>query len=134
MPTKEYVKTAQKARALLFDAYVEFLDGDDHLRACEKLWQSAAHAIIAVAQQRGWEHDDLESLKRAAKCLSEEMDDEALFLQFDVADTFRVNVEYGFMEDFQLKGNRRDVRLFVDRVLSLPELSPESIASNQPQC
>ena len=58
MQTKEHVKTAQKARALLLEAYVEFADGDDHLKACEKLWQSAAHAITAVAQQRGWEHDD----------------------------------------------------------------------------
>ena len=48
MPTKEYVKTAQKSRALLMESYVEFLDGDDHLVACEKLWQSAAHAITAV--------------------------------------------------------------------------------------
>ena len=62
MTTKEHVKTAEKARSLLFDAYVEFLDGDDRLKACEKLWQSAAHAITAVAQQRGWEcGDDWES-------------------------------------------------------------------------
>ena len=58
MTTKEYVKTAQKARALLLESYVEFADGDDHLKACEKLWQAAAHAITAVAQQRGWECDD----------------------------------------------------------------------------
>ena len=63
MPTKEYVKTARKSRAVLMDAYVEFLDGDDDLKACEKLWQAAAHAITAVAQQRGWEcGDDPESL------------------------------------------------------------------------
>ena len=48
MPTEEYVKTAQKARALPLEAYVEFADGDDHLKACEKLWQSAAHAVAAV--------------------------------------------------------------------------------------
>ena len=129
MTAKEYVKTAQKSRVLLFEAYVEFADGDP-LKACEKLWQSAAHAITAAAQQRGWEYGDLHSLYKAAKLLGEEMDDERLFLQFDVADTFRANAEYGFMEDFQLKGNRRDVRHLVERVLSLPELLPNSDAEN----
>ena len=124
MTTKEHVKTAEKARSLLFDAYVEFLDGDDHLKACEKLWQSAAHAIAAVAQQRGWECGDADALHKAARRLADELDEEMLFLQFDAADTFRINVEYDFLEDFQLKGNRKDVRLLVERVLSLPGLSP----------
>ena len=130
MRTKEHVKTAQKARALLMEAYAEFLDGDDHLKACEKLWQSAAHAITAVAQQRGWECDGTDALHKAAKRLSDELDEEILFLQFDAADTFRINVEYDFLEDFQLKGNRKDVRLFVERVLSLPGLSPSGDVSN----
>ena len=124
MTTKEYVKTAQKARALLYEAYVEFADGD-RLKGCEKLWQSAAHAIAAAAQQRGWECGDVDALHKAAKRLAEELDEEILFLQFDVADTFRINVEYDFLEDFQLKGNRKDVRLFVERVLALPGLSPD---------
>ena len=123
MTTKEYVKTAQKSRALLFDAYVEFLDGDDHLKACEKLWQSAAHAIAAVAQQRGWECGDVESLFAAADRLSEETEDPLLASAFDIADTFRANVDLDFMEDFQLKGGRPRVRHLVESVLSLPELS-----------
>ena len=130
MTTKEYVKTAQKARALLFDAYVEFLDGDDRLKACEKLWQSAAHALTAVAQQRGWECGGTHALYKAVRRLADELDEEILFLQFDAADTFRINVEYDFLEDFQLKGNRKDVRLFVERVLSLPGLSPSGDVSD----
>ena len=62
MTAKEYVKTAQKARSLLFEAYVEFADGDDHLKACEKLWQSAAHAHRRRRPAAGWEcGDDWES-------------------------------------------------------------------------
>ena len=124
MPTKEYVQTAQKARQFLLAAYAEFADGDDCRPACEKLWQAAAHAIAAVAQQRGWPHGSPEARYAAVNRLAEELDDEMLLLQFDVADTFRVNAEYGFMEDFQLPGNRRDVHLFIERVLSLPELAP----------
>ena len=134
MTAKEYVKTAEKARTLLFDAYVEFLDGDDHLKACEKLWQAAAHAITAVAQQRGWECSNTHALHKAARRLADELDEEILFLQFDTADTFRINVEYDFLEDFQLKGNRKDVRLFVERVLSLPGLPPSGDVSNSQEC
>ena len=130
MPTKEYVKTAQKARVFLWEAYVEFLDGDDHLKACEKLWQSAAHAITAVAQQRGWECGDLESLCAAADRLSQETENPLLASEFDIADTFRANVDLDFMEDFQLKGSRPRVRHFVECVLSLPELSPATTAGN----
>ncbi len=123
MTTKEYLKSAQKARDLLYEAYVEFADGDDHLKACERLWQSAAHAIAAVAQQRGWEYSDLESLSAAADRLSEEMENPLLASEFEVADTFRLNADLGFMEDFQLKGSRPGVRHFVECVLALPELS-----------
>lgn len=128
MPTSKYACAAQQARALLLESYVEFADGGDQLKACEKLWQSAAHAITAVARQRGWAHGDLQSLRVAVKRLSEELDDEMLFLQFVVADTFRVNAEYGFMEDFQIEGDRQDVRLFIERVLSLPEMLPDGDA------
>ena len=128
MPTEEHAKTAQKARALLLEAYVEFLDGDDHLKACEKLWQSAAHAVKAVAQQRGWEHDDLESLSAAVDRLSEEMEDPLLSSSFSAVEMFRDNIEYDFMEDFQVKSGRPRARHFIERVLSLPELSVDSSA------
>ncbi len=124
MTTKEYVKTAQKARTLLFEAYVEFADGDDHLKACEKLWQAAAHAITAAAQQRGWGCDgDPESLNDIICRLSEEQDDPYLISAFSSAKMFRDNVEYGFMEDFQIKGSRPRARRFIEHILSLSEVS-----------
>ena len=122
MPIKEHVTTAQKARTLLLEAYVEFLDGDDELKACEKLWQAAAHAITAAAQKRGWECcDDLESLSAAIDRLSEEMEDSSLRSSYSSVEMFRDNVEYGFMEDFQIKGSRPRARQFIERILSLSE-------------
>ena len=122
MKTKEYVKTAQKARTLLCEAYVEFLDGDDHLKACEKLWQSAAHAIAAVAQRRGWDYrDDPETLNDIICRLGEEQDEPYLISSFSAIKMFRDNVEYDFMEDFQYKSARPRARLFVERLLSLSE-------------
>ena len=124
MPTKEYVKTARKSRILLMDAYVEFLDGDDDLKACEKLWQAAAHAITAVAQQRGWEcGDDPESLNDIICRLGEEQGEPNLISAFSAIKMFRDNVEYDFMEDFQYKSARPRARLFVEHILSLSEVS-----------
>ncbi len=130
MLAKEHIETAQKARALLLEAYVEFLDGDDHLKACEKLWQAAAHAITAVAQQRGWEYGGLESLYAAAARLSEELEGPLLASEFSITDSFRVNAEIGYMEDFQLKNSRPRVRHFVESVLALSELSQFGGAGN----
>lgn len=130
MLMQEHVKTAEKARSLLLEAYVEFADGDDRLRACEKLWQAAAHAITAVAQQRGWECGDLNALHAAADRLSEEREDPLLASEFDIADFFRVNVDIDYMEDPQLRSNRPHVRHFVESVLSLPELSPAGDSGN----
>ena len=122
MTTKEYVKTAQKSRALLFDAYVEFLDGDDHLKACEKLWQSAAHAIAAAAQQRGWEcGDDPESLNDTINRLAGEQNDPYLISAFSAAKMFRDNIDYDFMEDFQVKSARPRARKFIENILSMQE-------------
>lgn len=124
MSTAEYAKTAQKARALLLEAYVEFADGDDHLKACERLWQSAAHAVAAVAQQRGWRYsDDPESLNNIIIRLSVEQDEPNLVSAFSAIKIFRDNVEYDFMEDFQYKSARPRARKFIERILSMQEPS-----------
>lgn len=129
MTTAEHVKTAQKARTLLMESYVEFLDGDDHLKACEKLWQSAAHAIAAAAQQCGWEcGDDLESLSTTVDRLSEEVDEPLLKSSFSALEMFHDNIEYDFMEDFQLKSARPRALRFIERILSLHELPADSSA------
>ena len=123
MATKEYVETAQKARDLLFEAYVEFADGEDHLKACEKLWQSAAHAIAAVAQQRGWEYsDDPESLNDIICRLADEQDEQYLISAFSAIKMFRDNIDYDFMEDFQIKSARPRARKFIENILSMQEL------------
>ena len=128
MTTKEYVKTAQKARALLLEAYVEFADGDDHLKACGKLWQAAAHAITAVAQQRGWECENPESLNDIIDQLAEEKNDPYLISAFSSIKMFRDNVEFDFMEDFQIKSARPRTRRFVEYMLSLQESATDGVA------
>ena len=126
MSTKDYVQTAQKARYLLFEAYVEFADGNDNLKACEKIWQAATHAIRAVAQQRGWEcGEEWESLYSVLDRLAEEKDEPYLLSSFSALQIFRDNVEYDFMEDFQVKSARPRARKFIEQILSMQEVSTD---------
>ena len=50
MIVEEHKDTARK---FLRDAEREFAAGEN-LQASEKMWGAAAHAIMAVAQDRGW--------------------------------------------------------------------------------
>ena len=52
MGVLEHRETAQK---FLREADEFFAVGDD-LQGAEKMWGAAAHAVIAVCQQRGWRH------------------------------------------------------------------------------
>ena len=121
MPTPKHARAAQKARALLLESQADFANGDDHLKACQKLWQAAAHAITAVAQQRGWAHGGPDDLNRAVKRLAEDLDEPLLSSCFASVKMFRDNVEFDFMEEFQLKSARPRARHFIDRMLSLLE-------------
>ena len=121
MPTPKHARAAQKARALLLESQAEFANGDDHLKACQKLWQAAAHAITAVARQRGWPHDGPDDLNRVVNRLAEDLDEPLLSSCFASVKMFRDNVEFDFMEEFQLKSARHRARHFIDRMLSLLE-------------
>ena len=47
---------AQISRRFLAQARIH-LDEHDRLQAGEKIWGAAAHALKAIGEQRGWEHD-----------------------------------------------------------------------------
>ena len=61
MLTQNHAETAYE---FLEDSNREFAGGD-HLQASEKLWSAAAHAVMAVAQQREWLHRSHRALKNA---------------------------------------------------------------------
>ena len=121
MLTQIYWETAQKARALLLESQADFADGGDHLKACQKLWQAAAQAITAVAQHRGWYHAGPDDLNRAVQRLAEDLDEPLLSSCFASVKMFRDNVEFDFMEEFQLNSARPRARYFIDRMLYLLE-------------
>ena len=79
----------------------------------------AAHAMMAVAHQRGWPYDSHGSLKRAAGRLSNEENDQTIQLAFAVAEKFHINFYHHGMEDYELDANRPSVRALVERLLSI---------------
>ena len=115
MLVEEHVKAA---RIFLDESDILFDEGDV-LQGSEKVWGAAAHAMMAVAQQRGWPYDSDGSLKRAAAILSEESGDSSIADRFAVAEKFQINFYHHGMEDFQIARDRPRVRAPVERLLSM---------------
>ena len=120
MLTGEHSQTAQ---GFLAASDSEFAAGDI-LQGSEKLWGAAAHAVMAIAQQRGWRFGDHRALRAAANRLADELREPILASNFSVAEKLHANFYHDFMQDFEIHDDRQKVRDFVNRVLSLPELPP----------
>ena len=112
---EEHVLTA---RTFLDEADTLFAEGDV-LQASEKVWGAAAHAVMAVAQHRGWPHENHRSLKNAARRLSAETGDSSIGDRFAVAEKFHINFYHHGMEDYQMDDDRPRVRALVEQLLSL---------------
>ena len=104
----------------------EFLDASDRefaagdtLQASEKLWGAAAHAIMAVAQQRGLEHGTHRALINAARQIADAADDERLRSGILAAQHFHSNFYNGTMEPEDIEYDRPLVHRFVVLMLAL---------------
>ena len=115
MTSAEHIETAKQ---FLADSDREFLDGDE-LQASEKLWGAASHAVMAIAEQRGLRYRNHKELKILAQALADEYDDPFLRAGFSTAEKFHANFYHGFMEDFQIQGDRPVVHEFTSRVMEL---------------
>ncbi len=119
MLTNEYVRTAKQ---FLVDSDRCF-DQSDQMQGSEKLWGAAAHAIVAVAQHRGWRFGSHRYMCDAADSPEDELGDALIASDFGLAEKLHANYYHDFMKEFQLQRDRLAVHRFVDRVLSLSELS-----------
>ena len=113
----DHVQTAQDFLTKS-DGY--FAEGDV-LQGSEKLWGAAAHAVMAVAQERGWDYGSHYAIRQVALRLADEMEDERISLGLGVAEKFNANLYHNFMEDSELDMNRPLAQRFVERILSLVE-------------
>lgn len=115
MITTEHIQTAH-----------EFLDKSDHyfsegdeLQGSKKMWAAAAHAVMALSQQRGWNYGDHRSLRVAVRRIAEEQDDPLLELAFGIAEKFHANFHHKFMQNYEFKRDHSAVHHFVQRIRSL---------------
>ena len=108
----------QIAREILVKSDGYFAEGDV-LQGSEKLWGAAAHAVMAVAQQRGWKYGTHYTLRETALRLADELEDERISLGLGVAEKFHANFYHEFMEDSELDMNRPLAKRFVARMLAL---------------
>ncbi len=113
MQTTEHTQTAQD---FLEAADREFEAGDD-LQGSEKMWGAAAHAVMMLAQERGWPYGSHRQLGDAADRVARETGDDTLSSGFLAARGFRANSSIGFMEDDDISRGRRVARRFVEQVL-----------------
>ena len=117
MLTEQHTQTA---RDFLIAADREFAAGD-LVQGSEKLWGAAAHAVMAIAQQRGWQHRSHRSLKNAVLRLAEENNDPLIASDFLAAEKFHRNFYHDDMEDYERDADRPIVHRFVARVLDLAD-------------
>ena len=93
------------------------------LQASEKLWGAAAHAITAVAKQRGLEHGTHRTMINSARQIADEMDDNELRLELGMgilaAQHFHSNFYNGTMEPEDVEYDRPLVHRFVALMLAL---------------
>ena len=115
MLQQEHIHTAQD---FLQESDREFAEGKT-LQASEKLWGAAAHSVMAIGQQRGWQFGTHYDLKMAVRRLADECDDSKIVSDFSVAEKFHANFYHGFMEEFQISEDRPIVRHFVGRINAL---------------
>ena len=126
------VEHRETARKFLREADEFFRLGDD-LQGAEKMWGAAAHAVIAVCQQRGWRHRSHPAMTEAVERLADELraaDDEhtadILSAGFVVASNYHVHF---YHRDMDLEGGngryfnqaKRAVERFVERMLAVSE-------------
>ncbi len=115
MQVQEHSQTAQN---FIIDADRGFAAGE-LVQGSEKLWGAAAHAVMAIAQQRGWDYRSHRSLKNAIIRLAQERDDPLLASDFLAAEKFHRNIYHDDMEDWERDADRPIVERFVTRVLAL---------------
>ena len=115
MTVEDHLQTAQE----FLERSREEFAGNEELQGSEKIWGAVSHAVMALAMQRGWPINKHSDLRRAVNDLSQETGDGGMKANFSVAEKFHANYYHGFMEDFQIEGDRPLVEELVTHLLAL---------------
>ena len=95
----------------------EFAAGDE-LNGAELLWGAAAHAIIAVALERGRHYDSHGAFRNTIKALALLDRRPQWISELDTAEKFHIHFYHGGLTAQQIAVDRPKVASFVDRLLS----------------
>ena len=124
------------ARQFLREADANFIF-DEHLAGAERMWDAAAHAIIAVCQHRNWPHWNRADLDSSVMRLTDELrnagrEDEALGLEAGYVVACNSHINF-YHRDMDLDGGngryfamaRGVVHRFVEGMLAMSESTDE---------
>jgi uncharacterized protein (UPF0332 family) len=112
---EEHVRISRK---FVQQAEEEFAKGD-RLQASEKAWGAAAHAVKAVAQQRGWRHDGHRYLFEAIDKVYRETGDPEIRVLFSAANSLHMNFYENWQSDEFVQDGIERVKVLVERLQSL---------------
>ncbi len=96
----------------------EFAAGDA-LNGAELLWGATAHALIAVAQENGWDSNSHRALRDVAKRLESNHGSPQWLSDFSTAERFHIHFYHGRLTDRQIARDRPKVGRLVSQLLSL---------------
>ena len=110
---------AQSAQDLMAESDRKFA-ARKHLPASAMLWEATAHAIMAVASQRGWHCDGSSpALRKAVERLAAEEGDDLISLKYIYAENFRDNADSDFMEFRDIAYDSAKARDYIRCLLAL---------------
>ena len=104
------VETHTETSQVLIRQAEEELRNGDRLQASEKGCGAAAHALKAVAEQRGWRHSSHALLVGVADTLAKETGQPNICRLFDVASALQRNVDEGRMNEQDVAVRLEDVK------------------------
>ena len=103
------------SRQFLRQAESEFAHGD-RLQASEKAWGAAAHAVKAVAQQRGWQHDGHRYLFEAIDKIYCETGDREFLGLFNSAVSLYTNFHENWQTDDFVQDGIERVEILLEKL------------------
>ena len=104
--------------AFLAQSDAKFAAGNRR-QGSEKLYGAAAQAVVAAAQQRGWQYRSHRATQNAITRLAEEYDAPFLAAGFGIAEKFHKNFFRYEMEGYEIEADRPIVHRFVNRLVVL---------------
>ena len=101
------------SRRLMGQAAVELANGDA-LQASERGWSAAAHGVKAVAEGRGWRHEDIADLFRVVRRLADEAAQPGMHTLFMGIIVLHTNIYEGWLGDEDVADSLEDVGRLLD--------------------